>query len=60
MGLLIYSIVERQGYDGLVLATMMAGLIMIAVGFMRWGTYIKGTSNNDEFFVGLIAGASRR
>jgi sulfate permease, SulP family len=38
---LIYSIVERHGYDGLVLATMMAGLIMIAAGFLRWGTYIK-------------------
>jgi sulfate permease, SulP family len=38
---LIYAIVERQGYDGLVLATMMAGAIMMIVGFMRWGTYIK-------------------
>jgi sulfate permease, SulP family len=37
----IYSIVQRQGYDGLVLATMMAGAIMLVVGFMRWGTYIK-------------------
>lgn len=38
---LIYSIIQRQGYDGLVLATMMAGFVMIVVGFMRWGTYIK-------------------
>jgi sulfate permease, SulP family len=38
---LIFSIVERYGYDGLVLATMMAGIIMVVVGFMRWGTYIK-------------------
>lgn len=38
---LIYSIVQRHGYDGLVLATMMAGVIMLIVGFMRWGTYIK-------------------
>jgi SulP family sulfate permease len=38
---LIFSIVERQGYDGLVIATMMAGAIMLVVGFMRWGTYIK-------------------
>ncbi len=29
---LIYSIVERNGYDGLVLATMMAGVIMIIFG----------------------------
>ena len=38
---LIASIVERQGYDGLVLATLMAGLMMIAAGFLRLGTYIK-------------------
>src|SRR6186713_1615172 len=38
---LIASVVERHGYDGLVLATMMAGLIMMAVGFLRLGTYIK-------------------
>ena len=38
---LIFSIVERQGYEGLALATMMAGAIMLVVGFMRWGAYIK-------------------
>jgi len=38
---LIATIVERHGYDGLVLATVMAGLLMIAVGFLRLGTYIK-------------------
>lgn len=38
---LIASIVERHGYDGLVLATLMAGMMMIAVGFLRLGTYIK-------------------
>jgi SulP family sulfate permease len=38
---LIYAMVERHGYDGLVLATIMAGIIMLIVGLMRWGTYIK-------------------
>lgn len=38
---LIASIVERQGYDGLVLATLMAGMMMMAAGFLRLGTYIK-------------------
>jgi SulP family sulfate permease len=38
---LIASIVERQGYDGLVLATLIAGLMMTAAGFLRLGTYIK-------------------
>ncbi|MBL8884900.1 MAG: SulP family inorganic anion transporter [Hyphomicrobium sp.] len=38
---LIASIVERHGYDGLVLATLMAGCMMIAAGYLRIGTYIK-------------------
>ncbi len=38
---LIAGIVERHGYDGLVLATMMAGLFMLAAGFLQLGTYIK-------------------
>lgn len=38
---LIASIVERQGYDGLVLATLMAGVMMMAAGYLRLGTYIK-------------------
>ena len=38
---LISGIVERQGYDGLVLATFMAGIMMAAAGFFRLGTYVK-------------------
>ena len=38
---LISLTVERHGYDGLVLATALAGLIMIAVGVLRLGTYIR-------------------
>ena len=38
---LIAVIVERHGYDGLALATMIAGLILLAVGLLRVGTYIK-------------------
>lgn len=38
---LIAVIVERHGYDGLVLATLLAGVIMIVVGLLRLGTYIK-------------------
>ena len=38
---LVFSIVDRHGYEGLALATMMAGVIMLVLGFMRWGTYIK-------------------
>jgi sulfate permease, SulP family len=32
---------ERHGIDGVILATLMAGLILIAAGFLRLGTYIK-------------------
>jgi SulP family sulfate permease len=39
--ILIATIVERHGYDGLVLATLMAGAMMLAIGFLRLGTYIK-------------------
>ena len=38
---LIAATVERQGYDGLVLATLMAGLMMMAAGFLRLGTYVR-------------------
>ncbi len=38
---LVASVVERHGYDGLVLATFMAGMLMMAAGFLRLGTYIK-------------------
>jgi SulP family sulfate permease len=38
---LVASIVERHGYDGLALATAMAGLIVITVALLRLGIYIK-------------------
>src|SRR5277367_3712509 len=38
---LVSATVARFGLDGLALATAMAGVIMLALGFMRWGTYIK-------------------
>lgn len=38
---LVASVVERHGYDGLLLATMMAGVMLLAIGFLQLGTYIK-------------------
>src|SRR5690606_22244093 len=38
---LVASVVERHGYDGLALATMLAGLILLAVALLRLGTYVK-------------------
>ncbi|MEJ1159405.1 SulP family inorganic anion transporter [Prosthecomicrobium sp. N25] len=37
----VYRTIETQGYDGLVLATFLAGLILVAVGYLKLGTYIK-------------------
>ncbi len=33
--------VERHGVDGVILATMMAGMFLMAAGLLRLGTYVK-------------------
>jgi sulfate permease, SulP family len=38
---LVALTVERHGVDGMLLATMMAGLFLIVAGLLRLGTYIK-------------------
>jgi SulP family sulfate permease len=38
---LVAATVARHGMEGLFLATMLAGLMMIAIGFLRLGNYIK-------------------
>ncbi|CAN5300788.1 SulP family inorganic anion transporter [soil metagenome] len=38
---LVAAAVDRHGIDGLVLATAIAGLLLVAAGFLRLGTYIK-------------------
>lgn len=38
---IIYSIVYRHGYDGLVITTILAGLILIVAGLCRLGSIIK-------------------
>jgi SulP family sulfate permease len=38
---LVAVTVDRHGLDGVILATMMAGVILIAAGLLRLGTYIK-------------------
>ena len=38
---LIASIIDRHGPEGLLLATMMAGVIIFAIGALKLGTYIK-------------------
>jgi SulP family sulfate permease len=38
---LVAATVERHGIDGVILATLMAGVILALAGFLRLGTYIK-------------------
>jgi SulP family sulfate permease len=37
----VYATIEQHGVDGLILATFVAGLILIAVGLLRLGSYVK-------------------
>lgn len=38
---LVAAIVEREGYEGFVLATLIGGLLLLVIGFLRLGTFIK-------------------
>jgi sulfate permease, SulP family len=38
---LIGAIIERHGYDGLILASVIAGLLMILLGVLRLGSLVK-------------------
>ncbi|MBS0123234.1 SulP family inorganic anion transporter [Thetidibacter halocola] len=37
----VYGVIAQHGYDGLVLATLMAGLILLLAGFLRAGSLIR-------------------
>ena len=38
---IVYGIVAKYGYEGLVISTILAGLILIALGLARLGAFIK-------------------
>ncbi|MDJ1156867.1 SulP family inorganic anion transporter [Chelatococcus sp. SYSU_G07232] len=38
---LVAASIERHGFDGFLLATMLAGFMLVAIGLLRLGTYIK-------------------
>jgi SulP family sulfate permease len=38
---IVYSIVQKYGVDGLTVATLMAGVILVAMGLARFGSAIK-------------------
>ena len=39
--IIIYGIIDQHGYDGLLIATIMAGIILIFLGIARVGSFIK-------------------
>ncbi|WP_332689649.1 SulP family inorganic anion transporter [Bosea sp. (in: a-proteobacteria)] len=51
---LIAATIDQHGFDGLVLATLLAGAILIAIGLLRLGTYIKYIPH--PVLVGFTAG----
>ncbi|MFY9658457.1 MAG: SulP family inorganic anion transporter [Methylocystis sp.] len=53
---LMANTVESHGFDGLLVATIMAGLILLALGYMRFGTYIKYLPHSVP--VGFTAGVA--
>ena len=38
---IVYGIVQQHGYDGLAIATMLAGLLLLLMAFLRLGSVIK-------------------
>lgn len=38
---IVYGIVQQYGVDGLIVATLMAGVILVAMGLMKFGAAIK-------------------
>jgi len=38
---IVYGIVQKYGYDGLVVATLLAGVILIVMGLARMGAFLK-------------------
>lgn len=37
----VYNVIDKFGYDGLLIATLMAGVLLIIAGLARLGTWIK-------------------
>lgn len=59
----VYSVVANHGYDGLVIATFMAGVVLLIAGFARAGSLIEyipeSVINGFTLGIGAIIGASQ-
>ena len=51
----VYGIIAEHGYDGLVLATLMAGIILVVAGYFRAGRLISYVPEAvvDGFTIGI-------
>lgn len=50
----VFGVIEKHGYDGLLLATVMAAAMLVAAGLLRFGTWIKYVP--EPVVVGFTAG----
>lgn len=50
----VFNVIEQHGYDGLVLATLMAAVMLVVAGVARLGTWIKYIP--DPVVTGFTAG----
>ena len=50
----VFNVIQAHGYDGLVLATLMAGAMLIVTGLFRLGTWIKYIP--EPVVIGFTAG----
>lgn len=52
--IIVYGIVQKYGVDGLIIATFLAGIILLVMGFAKFGTIIKFVPHS--VVVGFTAG----
>ncbi|MCK8484784.1 SulP family inorganic anion transporter [Aliiroseovarius sp. S2029] len=59
----VYGVIADHGYDGLVLATLMAGIIMLVAGFLRAGNLVayvpEPVINGFTIGIGIIIATSQ-
>ncbi|MGB3147833.1 MAG: SulP family inorganic anion transporter [Paracoccaceae bacterium] len=59
----VFSVIAEHGYDGLVLATFMAGIIMLVAGYLRAGNLVayvpEAVINGFTIGIGLIIATSQ-
>ncbi len=59
----VYGVIARHGYDGLVLATLMAGVILVVAGLLRAGSLIEyvpeAVISGFTIGIGIIIGSSQ-